>query len=170
MRGKFDLAILLPNSFKSALVCKMAGIERIVGYERDGRGFLLTDKLLPVKERGKFVPTPIVKYYLGIAQYLGSDHRDIWLELFVTESERREAEEVLARVRAWIRAIAPRRRGAARRRWSSSTPVRSTARPSAGCRSTLRSWPIGSSRSRRDGADQRRPRRSARSSTRSTAT
>ena len=39
--GKFDLAILLPNSFKSALVCKMAGIDRIVGYERDGRGFLL---------------------------------------------------------------------------------------------------------------------------------
>ncbi len=94
---KFDLAILLPNSFKSALVCKMAGIDRIVGYERDGRGFLITDKLLPVKERGKFIPTPIVKYYLGIAQYLGSAERDIRLELFVTEHERREAEEVLAR-------------------------------------------------------------------------
>ena len=94
---RFDLAILLPNSFKSALVCKMAGIDRIVGYERDGRGFLLTDKLLPVKERGKYVPTPIVKYYLGIAQYLGSASRDIRLELFVTDFERREAEEVLAR-------------------------------------------------------------------------
>src|SRR5215212_4504006 len=69
--AKFDLAILLPNSFKSALVCKMAGIDRIVGYERDGRGFLISDKLLPVKERGKFVPTPIVKYYRGIAGYLG---------------------------------------------------------------------------------------------------
>src|SRR5213080_2859375 len=56
--GKFDLAILLPNSFKSALMCKMAGIERVVGYERDGRGFLLTDKLVPMKEKGKFVPTP----------------------------------------------------------------------------------------------------------------
>src|SRR4029078_3580563 len=32
---KFDLAIILPNSFKSALVCKMAGIDRIIGYERD---------------------------------------------------------------------------------------------------------------------------------------
>src|SRR5690349_3443538 len=56
--GKFDLAILLPNSFKSALMCKMAKIERVVGYERDGRGFLLTDKLVPMKEKGKFVPTP----------------------------------------------------------------------------------------------------------------
>src|ERR1700749_2424353 len=94
---EFDLAILLPNSFKSALVCKMAGIKRIVGYERDGRGFLLTDKLLPVKDRGKFVPSPIVKYYLGLANYLGSNSRDIKLELFVTPSEKREAEEVLER-------------------------------------------------------------------------
>jgi heptosyltransferase-2 len=94
---KFDLAILLPNSFKSALICKMAGIDRIIGYERDGRGFLLTDKLLPVKDRGKYVPTPIVKYYLGLAQYLGSSQRDLKLELFITDHERREAREVLSR-------------------------------------------------------------------------
>src|SRR3989442_202695 len=73
--GKFDLAILLPNSFKSALMCKMAGIERVVGYERDGRGFLLTDKLVPMKDKGKFVPTPAVRSYMGIAHYLGSGHR-----------------------------------------------------------------------------------------------
>src|SRR5678816_3554597 len=95
--GKFDLAVLLPNSFKSALVCKMAGIDRIIGYERDGRGFLLTDKLLPVKEKGKFIPTPIVKYYLGLAHYLGAKHRDLRLELFVTESEKREAQDVFTR-------------------------------------------------------------------------
>src|SRR5688572_1446802 len=35
--GRFDMAVLLPNSFKSALVCKMARIPRVVGYERDGR-------------------------------------------------------------------------------------------------------------------------------------
>src|SRR3954454_10022144 len=95
--GKFDLAVLLPNSFKTALICKMAGIDRIVGYDRDGLGFLLSDKLLPVKERGKFIPTPIVKYYLGIAHYLGSGHRDIKLQLFVTEHEKREAQDVLTR-------------------------------------------------------------------------
>src|SRR5436305_714062 len=75
----------------------MAGIKRVVGYDRDGRGFLLTDKLLPVKDRGKFIPTPIVKYYLGLAAYLGATHRDMKLELFVTESERREADEILER-------------------------------------------------------------------------
>jgi heptosyltransferase-2 len=95
--AKFDLAILLPNSFKAALVCKMANIPRIVGYDRDGRGFLLTDKLLPRKEKGKFVPTPIVKYYLGLAHYLGSQERDLSLKLFLTDSEKREAADVLER-------------------------------------------------------------------------
>ncbi len=95
--AKFDLAVLLPNSFKTALICKMAMIPRIVGYERDGRGFLLTDKLLPGKERGKFLPSPIVKYYLGLAHYLGSSQRDLKLELFVTETERRVADEVFGR-------------------------------------------------------------------------
>jgi heptosyltransferase-2 len=95
--GKFDLAVLLPNSFKSALVCKMAGIDRIVGYDRDGRGFLLTDKLLPVKEKGKFVPSPIVKYYLGLAHYLGSNFRELTMQLFVTAGERAEAGAVFAR-------------------------------------------------------------------------
>ena len=95
--AKFDLAVLLPNSFKSALLCKVAGIDRIVGYERDGRGLLLSDKLLPAKERGKYVPTPIVHYYLGIARYLGSHHRDTKLELFTSEQEKAEARRVLER-------------------------------------------------------------------------
>jgi heptosyltransferase-2 len=96
--ARFDLAVLLPNSFKSALVCKMAGIPHVAGYDRDGRGFLLNDKLLPgVKENGKFIPSPIVKYYMGLAHYLGSQERALNLELFVTDAERREADQVLSR-------------------------------------------------------------------------
>jgi heptosyltransferase-2 len=95
--ARFDMAVLLPNSFKTALICKMAGIDKVVGYDRDGRGFLLSDKLLPPKERGKFVPFPIVRYYMGLAQYLGSHERDLSMRLFVTESERRAACDVFAR-------------------------------------------------------------------------
>jgi heptosyltransferase-2 len=95
--GKFDIAILLTNSFRSALVCKLAGIKRLVGYERDGRGLLLTDKLLPYKDKGKYVPTPIVHYYLGLAHYLGSNHRDIQMQLFATPGEQQEADDVLRR-------------------------------------------------------------------------
>jgi heptosyltransferase-2 len=95
--GRFDLAVLLPNSFKSALVCKMAQVPRIFGYERDGRGFLLTDRLLPAKHQGKFVPSPIIHAYMALARYLGSTSRDLRMELFVTDGDRRAGEAVLAR-------------------------------------------------------------------------
>jgi heptosyltransferase-2 len=95
--GRFDLAVLLPNSFKTALVCKMANIPRVFGYDRDGRGFLLTDRLLPIKERGRFVPSPIIHAYMSLARYLGSASRDLRMELFVTEAERRGGADVLRR-------------------------------------------------------------------------
>ena len=95
--AQFDMAVLLPNSFKAALVCRMAKIKQIVGYDRDGRGFLLSDRLKAPKEAGKFIPSPIIKYYLGLAHYLGASSRDLKMELFVTPSERRDAENVLTR-------------------------------------------------------------------------
>ena len=94
--GRFDLAVLLPNSFKTALVCKMAAIPRVLGYERDGRGFLLTDRLIPHKHAGKFVPSPIIDSYLSLARYLGSPTRDLRMELFVTDADRRAGAAVLA--------------------------------------------------------------------------
>jgi heptosyltransferase-2 len=44
-RNNFDLAILFPNSFESAAVVRLAGAKRIIGYARDGRGFLLSDAI-----------------------------------------------------------------------------------------------------------------------------
>lgn len=51
-RDAFDLGVLLPNSFESAAVLRLAGIKRIVGYARDGRSFLLTDSV-PVPRPGE---------------------------------------------------------------------------------------------------------------------
>jgi len=42
-RRKFDLSILLPNSFESALVVRLGGTKRVYGYSTDGRRLLLTD-------------------------------------------------------------------------------------------------------------------------------
>jgi heptosyltransferase-2 len=109
--AKFDLAILLPNSFKAALLCKVARIPRIVGYERDGRGLLLTDKLLPARERGKYVPTPIVRYYLGIAGYLGSRSRSAELELFATQTDAQLASAIFDRAGLDARLCRPAEQG-----------------------------------------------------------
>jgi heptosyltransferase II len=96
-QGAFDLAVLLPNSFRMALICKMAGVKRIVGYDRDGRGLILTDKLVPLRAAGAYVPTPIVSYYLALARYLGAGDRDLTMQLFVTDAERHEARDVMLR-------------------------------------------------------------------------
>jgi heptosyltransferase-2 len=93
--GRFDAAILLPNSIRSAVLTGMAGIPRRVGYDRDGRGFLLTDRLLPLRQGGKFVPVPLVDYYLAIARYLGGDDRNRQLELFTRPELDAEADALL---------------------------------------------------------------------------
>ena len=46
-KPQFDLAILLPNNFRTALIAKRAGIPQRLGYARDGRRLLLTDFLRP---------------------------------------------------------------------------------------------------------------------------
>lgn len=49
VKEEFDLAILLPNSFESALTAKLARIPRRIGYNKDLRGLLLTEPI-PVPE------------------------------------------------------------------------------------------------------------------------
>jgi len=46
----FDWAISFPNSFRAALIARLSGATHRIGYDRDGRGFLLTARI-PVKNR-----------------------------------------------------------------------------------------------------------------------
>ncbi len=64
---KFDLAILLPNSFGSALIAYLARIPNRAGYNTDGRGLLLTHAVsTPEKKKGHQID-----YYLNLVNYLG---------------------------------------------------------------------------------------------------
>lgn len=65
----FDCAILFPNSFASALVVRLAGIPRRIGYRRDGRGPLLT-QAIPVPRRGE-IPAHEAYYYLELLRRAG---------------------------------------------------------------------------------------------------
>ncbi|MDO8434783.1 MAG: lipopolysaccharide heptosyltransferase II [Candidatus Binatus sp.] len=47
---QFDLGVLFPNSFESALWLTMAGIARRAGFIADARGAMLTHKTLPPRE------------------------------------------------------------------------------------------------------------------------
>lgn len=92
---RFDLAVLLTNSFRSALLCRMAAIPRRVGYERDSRGFLLTERLIPRRASGRFIPVPTRDYYLGIARYLGAARLDPTMTLFTRPEDEQRAVGLL---------------------------------------------------------------------------
>jgi heptosyltransferase-2 len=93
-----DLAVLFPNSFRSALLAWLSGARRRVGYARGGRGLLLTDRLEPIRdERGNFAPSPIVDSYLGLSRRLGCPDDGPRIELFTTSEDETAAD------RAWVR-------------------------------------------------------------------
>lgn len=73
-RYNFTQAILFKNSFGSALACFLAKIPSRIGYARDGRAFLLTDRLYPPKNPDRtFKPVSMIDYYHAIASSLGCD-------------------------------------------------------------------------------------------------
>jgi len=83
-KHQFTHVILFKNSFSSALAVFLAGIPSRIGYARDNRGILLTDKLPPARlPNGKYKPQSAIDTYLAIACELGADTADRSLELSV---------------------------------------------------------------------------------------
>ena len=60
---RFDLAILLPNSFESALTSFLTRVPRRIGYNKDVRGLLLTDPIAVPEWKGRMHE---VFYYLHL--------------------------------------------------------------------------------------------------------
>lgn len=85
--GAYDTALLLTNSFRSAAVVWMAGVPRRVGYARDGRSLLLTDRLKPLRENGAYVPASVLPYYCRVAEAIGCPVVNRRLRLVATEDD-----------------------------------------------------------------------------------
>jgi len=130
-RERFDLALLLNNSFDSAWLVWRARIPERIGYDRDGRGVLLT---APIRvPRAGDIPPHEAFYYLELLRRAG------WIDrmrlggriaLRVSEEARAAAEKKLI--------DAGTRPGALRIAFG---PARSTVRPSAGSPRASRNWP-----------------------------
>lgn len=93
---RYELAVCCPNSFSSALLLRLAGIPRRVGWSYGGRGFLLTDRLVPEMRGHRRVPRPMPAYYLDLARHLGCEVLDDTTELATTPAGDDEAERFLA--------------------------------------------------------------------------
>ncbi len=96
---KFTHAILFKNSFASGLAVFLARVPSRIGYARDGRGLLLTDKLYPPKlPHGKFKPISMIDYYLAIASWLGADTANKNLELFIDQQDQENLKAKLPEI------------------------------------------------------------------------
>lgn len=71
-RGRFHAALLLTNSFSTALSTWLGNVPRRVGYDRDRRGLLLTERLGALREGKRWLVVPAVRYYVHAAEaFLG---------------------------------------------------------------------------------------------------
>jgi heptosyltransferase-2 len=115
---QYDTALLLTNSFSTALITRLAFIPRRIGYNRDNRAMLLTDPINPPRNPdGAWKLTPAVDYYWNLASHLLNEPPVDWsihtptncvsvplalppgtlLHLPVTDADTRAADDLLAR-------------------------------------------------------------------------
>ncbi|MGN6369795.1 MAG: glycosyltransferase family 9 protein, partial [Phycisphaerae bacterium] len=114
-----DLGVLWPNSCRRAWLLWRAGVKRRLGYAREWRSMLLTDRVHAVRRTAeqarvdgekaraifeisggkvkvgvgsKYQPVPTIEYYLEMLRYLGGTGLDRRMELGITERERAEGE------------------------------------------------------------------------------
>lgn len=90
-----DAAILFSNSLRTALIARLGGCRRVVGFARYGRGWLLTDRLYHrTDERGRFVPSPVIEDYNRLARALGTADPGLRMQLFTTWADEAAADAV----------------------------------------------------------------------------
>jgi heptosyltransferase-2 len=93
-RNRFDLAILFQNAFEAALLTRLGGAGFRVGYRTDGRGLLLTHRVLRGKEVLKVHQT---EYYLSILRGMGWRAGSRVPSLYVSAADRAAAETMLSK-------------------------------------------------------------------------
>ncbi|MEZ5315350.1 MAG: lipopolysaccharide heptosyltransferase II [Chlamydiales bacterium] len=91
-QGKYDLGILLSNSFSSAWWFWRGGVKRRIGFASNWRSFILNDAIAFPKERGK---EHLVETYKRLLTVIDIPISKTQPKLFVTEEEQSTADEIL---------------------------------------------------------------------------
>lgn len=93
---RFDLAVIFPNSFRSALWTMLAGVPHRAGYATDGRRFLLTNHTVPKasakKGHQRFYWLGMVSDTLGISPIIPDG---VFYQLEVSQQS-------VVRVKQWL--------------------------------------------------------------------
>ena len=89
----FDMAVLFQNAFEAALLVRLGGIGLRVGYNTDGRRFLLSHAIIRDKN---LLGQHQVGYYLSILRAFGWEAKDRNPRLYVTPGDRESARSLLS--------------------------------------------------------------------------
>lgn len=97
LRGtRFDLGVCLPDSFSAALLMRLGGVRRIVGYRRNWRRALLHKAVsLPASPDGGRLMLARELHVLGLIEALGCTRDGTHLELVATAEEETEVAAAL---------------------------------------------------------------------------
>jgi heptosyltransferase-2 len=117
-KKEFSMALLLQNAFDAALIAWLARIPRRIGYNRDGRGFLLTDT---VPFNGDDRKVHHIEYYLNLLDSAGIHANFEEPVIHLSLEERLHAREVLSELSRPILGINPGATFGSAKRW---LPVR----------------------------------------------
>lgn len=88
---RLDAIVLMTNSLRTAWLAWRSGTGERVGYERDGRSWLLTTRLREPTKRGKRAPLPAIDSYLNLAYAGGGDWRSPTMRLATTDADEQAA-------------------------------------------------------------------------------
>lgn len=105
-------AILFQNAFDAALITFLAGIKRRIGYNRDGRGVLLTEAIPLPPEK-----THHVHYYLNLVRKSGIQAEYSYPYIFLSLEERLQARSRLSGLKRPILGINPGATYGSAKRW-----------------------------------------------------
>ena len=97
-RERFDMALLMPNSLRVAVIAWLGKAKERIGHVRYGRGSFLTGKIFPPRANGQLTPQPMVDYYLAVAETAGCPPESPRLELACTVAETQLADKIWERL------------------------------------------------------------------------
>jgi heptosyltransferase-2 len=95
-RREYGLGIILPNSFSSALMMKLASVKERIGYIKDARRWLLTQPVQrPTRPDGSFKPSYMANYYLNLLAAIGIGCDNPRTELHFSDEDMSAAQKLL---------------------------------------------------------------------------
>ena len=96
-RHRPETAVLFPNSFRAALLARLAGCATVAGFARYLRHPLLTHRLYPARgPGGTFKPTPALDDYNRVVRLLGVPDPGARMELATTPADELAADHAWA--------------------------------------------------------------------------